>query len=176
MSTTTLVTLSDASKALVSSLTDKLNNRKDWLLSEIVSVYKADAAITPQHLLVGIKGKANIGAVFAAWYAHKSGISTSALNITLIGENYSSIVVKSDAAAMTAELARVAEEAKTAKRAANQADNEAGKAFKTALDSIKKGFDLAAEKIVIRDLESQLLALKAKVGLNQQETTPLVTK
>lgn len=166
MSTATLPTLTDKSKTLVSAIVGKLNNRKDWVLGEIVSVYQADPAITPQHLLVDVKGKMNVGAIFAAWYAHKSGIASASLNISLIADNYASIRVASSPEEMAKELARVADEARNAKRAANQADNASGKHFTNGLNTIKDALDSISKTIMTPSVDNTalLMQLQSRLG------------
>lgn len=180
----TLATLSAASQSKVAELTSKLNNRKDWVISEIVSVYKSDAAITPQHLLVGVTGKFAIGAVFAGWYVFKSGVNPSDLNITFIANNYPAISVKDSPSAMLAEIDSVYKAVQSADKAAADADNQSGVAFKSALNDLSKAFDKVSAKIVSQDtdavaavmlLQVRMASLAKAVGL-QQEKTPVSVK
>ena len=160
----TLAKLSDSTQSRIDRLVEKFSDKKGWHISEIVAEYRADSAVTPEHLLVGLKGKQNIGTAYAAWYAHKSGIDSKVLNITFIANNYGSIQVKDTPEAMKAELARVSSLAMDEKKSQAMADALAGTAIVTELDSLSDQFDKVAKTITVVTPASDALvmALKAK--------------
>ena len=116
-----LAILSEQSQNLVKDSVTKHNSRKAWMMTDFKELFLADSAITPQHLLaVGLKGTTNAGLAFGGYILSVCPeIDVKSLNAIFLGNNYSSIKVSSDLAAMTAELKRVADVVKT------QADNDA---------------------------------------------------
>lgn len=162
----TLATLSSVSQAAVDSLCNKIENKKDWTLNTIVEVYALDSAITPEHLLIGVKKKSSIGEVYAAWYAHKSGITTKVLNIKFIAENYGSIRVQDNAVDMQAELRRVASEQRDAQALADRIAAERGEALASQLELLSKEFDALDKAIFVPSAKSDamIMALTTKVN------------
>jgi chaperonin cofactor prefoldin len=174
MSTTTLVPLSDISNKAVSVLVDKFNNKKSWLISEIVSLYKSDSAITPEHLLAGIKGTNNIGLAYGAWYVIKSGITPDLLAVSFIGKNYASIQVKTTPEAMLAEIAKVKDEADTAQKAVDVSNALAGTALINALSTLSAEFDKVAKTLPIHSVaaEAQIMLLQVKLDALRAKIVP----
>jgi len=160
----TLAKLSDSTQSRINALVAKFGDKKGWHISEIVAEYRADSAVTPEHLLLGLKGKQNVGTAYGAWYAHKSGIDSKVLNITFIANHYGTIQVKDTPEAMKAELARVASLAMDEKRSEAMADALAGKAIINELESVSDQFDKMAKTITVVTPASDALvmALKAK--------------
>lgn len=162
---TTLSTLSTTAQSAVDALCSKIENKKDWTLSTIVEVYALDASITPQHLLAGVKKKSSIGEIFGAWYIHKSGIASSALNIRFIAENYASIRVLDTAEAMADELKQVGKAVVAAKAAADRTAAERGESLTNALTDLSKEFDAVAQTIMVPSAKSDelIMALQTKL-------------
>lgn len=163
---TTLSTLSTTAQSAVDALCSKIENKKDWTLSTIVEVYSLDASITPQHLLAGVKKKSSIGEIFGAWYIHKSGISSSALNIRFIAENYASIRVFNTAEAMADELKQVSKDVVAAKIAADRLAAERGESLTNALNDLSKEFDSVAETIMVPSVQSDALIMSLQTKLD----------
>jgi len=167
-----LSVLSDISSKAVTALVEKFNNKKAWLISEIVSLYKTDPLITPEHLLVGMKGISNIGLTYGAWYVNKSGVTADSLNITFIGNHYASIKVMNTPEAMFAEIAAVKSVVDTARKAVDASDASAGIALSNALIELHKEFDKVAKVVPVYSdsaaamivlLRGKLEALTARV-------------
>jgi len=116
-----LAILSEQSQTLVKDSVNKHNSRKAWMMTDFADLFRADSAITPQHLLaVGLKGTTNAGLAFGGYIISVCPeINVKSLNAIFLGNNYPSIKVSSDLATMEAELKRVADVVKT------QADNDA---------------------------------------------------
>ena len=161
---TTLATLSATAQSAVDALCSKIENKKDWTISTIAAVYASDSAITPQHILAGVKKKSSIGEVYAGWYAHKSGVSSANLNIRFIAENYASILVKDNATDMQAELKRVAGVVRDAQALADRVAAEKGEATLKALSELDKEFDRLANVIIVpsASADAQVMALQDK--------------
>jgi hypothetical protein len=159
----TLAQLSQATQSRINTLTERFNDKKGWHISEIVSLYADDVAVSPEHLLVGLKGKQNVGTAYAAWYVHKSGVDAKAMNITFIANNYSSIQVKSSPEAMRAELARVSSLAMDESKSLAMADAQAGTAIIAQLEALSNQFDKVAKTIVVPTPASDALVMGLKV-------------
>ena len=154
---TTLTTLSQAAQSAVDALCSKIENKKEWTLSTIVEVYSLDASITPQHLLAGVKKKSSIGEIFGAWYIHNSGISSSALNIRFIAENYASIRVFDTAEAMADELKQVGKAVVAAKAAADRLAAERGESLTNALNDLSKVDTLVSRYLTVANQRESVL-------------------
>jgi len=158
----TLAQLSDSTQSRIDFLVERFNNKKSWHISEIVAAYAADSAVTPEHLLVGLKGKQNVGTAYAAWYVHKSGLDSKAMNITFIANNYGTIQVKATPEAMRAEFARVNSLAMDEKKSQAMADAAAGTAIINELEALSDQFDKVAKTIVVPTLASDALVMTLK--------------
>lgn len=158
-----LAKLTDSTQARINALCDRFNDKKGWHISEIVAEYAADPAVTPEHLLVGLKGKQNIGTAYAAWYVHKSGVDAKAMNITFIANNYASIQVQKTPEAMRAELARVSSLAIDEKKSLAMADALAGTAIVAQLEALSDQFDKVAKTIIVPTTASDALVMTLKV-------------
>lgn len=161
-----LTTLSQAAQSAVDTLCHKIENKKDWTLSTIVETYSLDASITPQHLLAGVKKKSSIGEIFGAWYIHNSGISSSALNIRFIAENFASIRVFDTAEAMADELKQVGKSVVAAKAAADRLASERGESLTNALNDLSKEFDSVASTIMVPSAQSDALIMALQTKLD----------
>lgn len=170
-----LAQLTDSTQARINALCDRFNNKKGWLISEIVAEYAADPAVTPEHLLVGLKGKQNVGTAYAAWYVHKSGVDAASMNITFIANNYASIQVKNTPELMRAELARVSSLAIDNQKSMAMADALAGTAIVAQLEVLSDQFDKVAKTIIVPTDASDALVMTLKVKfeklLAQYETS-----
>jgi hypothetical protein len=170
-----LAKLTDSTQARINALCDRFNDKKGWHISEIVAEYAADPAVTPEHLLVGLKGKQNIGTAYAAWYVHKSGVDAKSMNITFIANNYASIQVKNTPEDMRAELARVSSLAIDEAKSMAMADALAGTAIVAQLESLSDQFDKVAKTIIVPTDASDALVMTLKVKfeklLAQYETS-----
>jgi hypothetical protein len=164
-----LAKLTDSTQARINALCDRFNDKKGWHISEIVAEYVADPAVTPEHLLVGLKGKQNIGTAYAAWYVHKSGVDAKAMNITFIANNYSSIQVQTTPEAMSAELSRVSAVAIDLKKSLAMADALAGTAIKNSLTSLSDEFDKVAKTIIVPSTEATALVMTLRVKMAKLE-------
>lgn len=164
-----LTKLTQATQDRINALCDRFNDKKGWHISEIVAEYVADALVTPEHLLVGLKGKQNVGTAYAAWYVHKSGVDAKAMNITFIANNYSSIQVQSTPEAMSAELARVSALAIDLKKSLDMADALAGTAIVNVYSSISDEFDKAAKTIVVPSDAATALVMTLRVKMANLE-------
>lgn len=164
-----LAKLTDSTQARIDALCARFNDKKSWLISEIVAEYVADPAVTPEHLLVGLKGKQNVGTAYAAWYVHKSGVDAKAMNITFIANNYSSIQVQSTPQAMNDELARVSALAIDIKRSLANADALAGTALVEAYTSISEELDKAAKTLVVPSDAATALIMTLRVKMANLE-------
>lgn len=164
-----LAKLTDSTQARINALCDRFNDKKGWHISEIVAEYVADPAVTPEHLLVGLKGKQNVGTAYAAWYVHKSGVDAKAMNITFIANNYSSIQVQTTPEAMSAELARVSAVAIDLKKSLDMADALAGTAIVNSLTSLSDEFDKAAKTIVVPSDAATALVMTLRVKMANLE-------
>ena len=164
-----LAKLTDSTQARINALCDRFNDKKGWHISEIVAEYVADPAVTPEHLLVGLKGKQNVGTAYAAWYVHKSGVDAKAMNITFIANNYSSIQVQTTPEAMSAELARVSAVAIDLKKSLAMADALAGTAIVSAYTSLNEEFDKAAKTIVVPSDAATALVMTLRVKMANLE-------
>ena len=158
----TLAKLSDSTQSRINLLVEKFSDKKGWHISEIVAEYAADSAVTPEHLLVGLKGKQNIGTAYAAWYVHKSGVDSKAMNITFIANNYGAIQVQTTPEAMKAELARVSSLAMDEKKSQAMADALAGTAIITELEALSDQFDKIAKTITVVTPASDALVMTLK--------------
>jgi hypothetical protein len=120
-----LAILSEQSQNLVKDSVTKHNSRKAWMMTDFAELFRADSAITPQHLLaVGLKGTTNAGLAFGGYIISVCPeIDVKTLNAGFLGKHYASIKVSSDLAAMVAELKRVSDVAKT--QAADEASTSA---------------------------------------------------
>ena len=163
MSTNALAVLAAGTQARLDALCSRFNDKKGWHISEIVTEYAADSAVTPEHLLVGLKGKQNIGTAYAAWYVHKSGVDAKSMNITFIANNYASIKVQNTAEAMRAELARVASLANDHQKSLAMADALAGTAIVAQLEALSDQFDKVAKTIIVPTAASDALVMTLKV-------------
>jgi hypothetical protein len=172
----TLAQLSQATQSRINTLTERFNDKKGWHISEIVSLYADDVAVSPEHLLVGLKGTQNVGTAYAAWYVHKAskGLTpeqvkelTKAMNITFIANNYSSIKVQNTPEDMRAELARVSSLAIDESKSVAMADALAGKAIVDQLDALNKQFDKAAKTVMVPTPASDALVMALKVKYEQ---------
>jgi len=164
----TLSTLSPASQTAVSTISNKLNNRKDWVLSEIIAVYKSDATITPEHLMVRVKGTFNTGAVYGAWFNHKTGIDLGLLNLAWIGKNYHLLTADET---LASQIKDIKDAQKSAVNAQRDADIMNGTATIEAFTGVVNAFKVASESPVsgasaiaglITEMELSLNALKSK--------------
>jgi hypothetical protein len=158
-----LAKLTDSTQARITALCDRFNDKKGWHISEIVTEYVADPAVTPEHLLVGLKGKQNVGTAYAAWYVHKSGVDAKAMNITFIANNYASIQVQDTPEKMNAELARVSALAIDEKKSLAMADALAGTAIVAQLEALSDQFDKVAKTIIVPSDASDALVMTLKV-------------
>ena len=158
----TLAQLSDSTQSRINRLIAKFEDKKGWHISEIVAEYQADSAVTPEHLLQGLKGKQNVGTAYAAWYVHKSGVDAKVMNITFIANNYGTIQVKATPEAMKAELARVNSLAMDEKKSQAMADAAAGTAIINELEALSDQFDKIAKTIVVPTLASDALVMTLK--------------
>jgi hypothetical protein len=158
-----LAKLTDSTQARINALCDRFNDKKGWHISEIVAEYAADPAVTPEHLLVGLKGKQNVGTAYAAWYVHKSGVDAKSMNITFIANNYASIQVKNSPEAMRAELARVSSLAIDEKKSLAMADALSGTAIVAQLEALSEQFDKTAKTIMRPTPASDALVMSLKV-------------
>lgn len=165
-----LTKLTDSTQARINALCDRFNDKKGWHISEIVAEYAADPAVTPEHLLVGLKGKQNIGTAYAAWYVHNSGVDAKAMNITFIANNYSAIQVQSTPEAMSAELARVSAVAIDLKKSLAMADALAGTAIVEQLTSLSDQFDKVAKTIIVPSNASSALIMTLRVKMANLES------
>lgn len=164
-----LAKLTDSTQARINALCDRFNDKKGWHISEIVAEYAADPLVTPEHLLVGLKGKQNVGTAYAAWYVHKSGVDAKAMNITFIANNYSSIQVQTTPEAMNAELARVSGLAIDLKKSLAFADAMAGTAIVNAYQALSDEFDKAAKTIIVPSDASNALVMTLRVKMANLE-------
>ena len=164
----TLSTLSPASQTAVSTISDKLNNRNVWVLSEIVAIYKSDATITPEHIMVRVKGIINTGAVYGAWFNHKTGIDLGLLNLAWIGKNYHLLTADETLASQMNDIKHAQKSAVEVQR---DADIVNGIATVKAFTGVVNAFKVASESPVsgavaigslIAEMELSLNSLKAK--------------
>lgn len=162
-----LAQLTDSTQARLNALCDRFNNKKGWHISEIVAEYAADPAVTPEHLLVGLKGKQNVGTAYAAWYVHKSGVDAKSMNITFIANNYSSIQVQSTPEEMRAELARVSSLAIDEKNSMAMADALAGTAIVAQYEALSDQFDKVAKTIVVPSDAADALIMTLSVQFDK---------
>lgn len=88
----TITTLSTEAAASVADLRDKLNNGKVWKIDTIKAVYASHPAVTPEHLVIGVKGTQNIGFIYGAWAVHKGITDAGMLDINWLAANYASLV------------------------------------------------------------------------------------
>ena len=158
-----LTKLTQATQDRINALCDRFNDKKGWHISEIVAEYAADPQVTPEHLLVGLKGKQNVGTAYAAWYVHKSGVDAKAMNITFIANNYSSIQVQDTPEKMNAELSRVSALAIDEKKSLAMADALAGTAIVAQLEALSDQFDKVAKTIMVPSQASDALVMTLKV-------------
>jgi hypothetical protein len=158
-----LTKLTQATQDRINALCARFNDKKGWHISEIVAEYAADALVTPEHLLVGLKGKQNIGTAYAGWYVHKSGVDAKAMNITFIANNYSAIQVQTTPEAMSAELSRVSALAIDEKKSLAMADALAGTAIVAQLEALSDQFDKVAKTIMVPSQASDALVMTLKV-------------
>ena len=158
-----LTKLTQATQDRINALCDRFNDKKGWHISEIVAEYAADPQVTPEHLLVGLKGKQNVGTAYAAWYVHKSGVDAKAMNITFIANNYSSIQVQTTPEKMNAELSRVSALAIDEKKSLAMADALAGTAIVAQLEALSDQFDKVAKTIMVPSQASDALVMTLKV-------------
>lgn len=91
----TITTLSQEAAASVADLRDKLNNKKGWTIDTIKAVYASHPAVTPEHLIVGVKGKQNVGFIYGAWAVYKGIADAGMLDINWLADNYSKLVFDS---------------------------------------------------------------------------------
>ena len=166
-----LTKLTDITQARINALCDRFNDKKGWHISEIVAEYVADSSVTPEHLLVGLKGKQNIGTAYAAWYVHKSGVDAKAMNITFIANNYSSIQVQDTPEEMNAELARASGLALDLKKSLAMADALAGTAIVASLTALSDEFDRVAKTIIVPSPASTALVMTLKVKMSKLEAS-----
>lgn len=164
-----LTKLTDITQARINALCDRFNDKKGWHISEIVAEYAADPLVTPEHLLVGLKGKQNIGTAYAAWYVHKSGVDAKAMNITFIANNYSSIQVQDTPEAMNAELTRASGLAIDLKKSLAMADALAGTAIVNSLTALSDEFDRVAKTIIVPSNASTALVMTLRVKMANLE-------
>ena len=164
-----LTKLTQATQDRINALCDRFNDKKGWLISEIVAEYVADTLVTPEHLLVGLKGKQNVGTAYAAWYVHKSGVDAKAMNITFIANNYSSIQVQSTPEAMSAELTRVSGLAIDLKKSLAMADALAGTAIVASLTALSDEFDKVAKTIIVPSNAANALVMTLRVKMANLE-------
>jgi hypothetical protein len=175
-----LAQLTESTQARITALCDRFNDKKGWHISEIVAEYAADPAVTPEHLLVGLKGKQNVGTAYAAWYVHKSGVDAKTMNITFIANNYASIRVQTTREAMLGELARVSAIAIDEKKSMAMADAMAGTAIVAQLEALSDQFDKVAKTIIVPTVASDALVMTLKVKfeklLSQYESNKVQEK
>jgi hypothetical protein len=178
MSTNALAVLAAGTQDRINALCNRFNDKKGWHISEIIAEYVADPAVTPEHLLVGLKGKQNIGTAYAAWYVHKAseGLTPEevkalikSMNITFIGNNYPSIQVQSTPAALGAELARVSALAIDEAKSLAMADALAGTAIVNAYSAISAEFDKAAKTISVPSPAATALVMTLRVKMANLE-------
>ena len=164
-----LTKLTQATQDRINALCDRFNDKKGWHISEIVREYAADPQVTPEHLLVGLKGKQNVGTAYAAWYVHKSGIDAKAMNITFIANNYSSIQVQTTPEAMSAELKRVSDIAIQKDRDEAMVLALAGTAAVNAYQALSDEFDKVAKTIIVPSDASDALVMTLRVKMAKLE-------
>ena len=164
-----LTKLTQGTQDRIDALCARFNDKKGWLISEIVAEYVADSLVTPEHLLVGLKGKQNVGTAYAAWYVHKSKVDTKAMNITFIANNYSSIQVQDTPDAMRAELARVSDIAIKTKKDIAMADALAGTAIVDAYQALSDEFDNVTRTIIVPSPASTALVMTLRVKMAKLE-------
>ncbi len=165
-----LTKLTQATQDRIDALCDRFNNKKAWLISEIVREYVADALVTPEHLLVGLKGKQNVGTAYAAWYVHKSGVDATVMNITFIANNYSSIQVQNTPDKMRAELKRVSDIVIKKKDDDAMVLALAGTAIVDAYQALSDEFDKVAGTIIVPTNASTALVMTLRVKMAKLET------
>ena len=169
MSKNALAVLAAGTQARLDALYARFNDKKGWLISEIVAEDVADPAVTPEHLLVGLGGKQNVGFAYAAWYVHKSGVDATAMNITFVANNYSSIQVQDTPEKMNAELARVSDIAIKTKRDKAMANALAGTAAVDAYQALSDEFDNVARTIIVTSPASDALVMTLRVKMAKLE-------
>ena len=164
-----LTKLTQGTQDRIDALCARFNDKKGWHISEIVAEYAADPQVTPEHLLVGLKGKQNVGTAYAAWYVHKSGVDAKAMNITFIANNYSSIQVQDTPEKMTAELTRASGLAIDLKKSLAMADAMAGTAIVNSLTALSDEFDKVAKTIIVPSNASTALVMTLRVKMANLE-------
>ena len=164
-----LTKLTQATQDRINALCDRFNDKKGWLISEIVAEYVADSLVTPEHLLVGLKGPQNVGFAYAAWYVHKSKVDAKAMNITFIANNYSSIQVQDTPEKMNIELARVSGIAIKTKNDKATSDALAGTAAVNAYQALSDEFDNVAQTIIVASPASDALVMTLRVKMAKLE-------
>ena len=162
-----LTKLTQGTQDRIDALCARFNDKKGWHISEIVAEYVLDPSVTPEHLLVGLKGKQNIGTAYAAWYVHKSKVDAKAMNITFIANNYASIQVQKTPEAMRAELARVSSLATDEAKSLAMADALAGTAIVAQLEALSDQFDKVAKTIMVPSAASDALVMSLKVKMEK---------
>ena len=137
-------------------------------MSEIIAVYKSDATITPEHLMVRVKGTFNTGAVYGAWFNHKTGIDLGLLNLAWIGKNYHLLTADET---LASQIKDIKDAQKSAVNAQRDADIMNGTATIEAFTGVVNAFKVASESPVsgasaiaglITEMELSLNALKSK--------------
>ena len=138
---TTLTTLAPKIAKAIEVLQGKLNDKKGWTIDTIKAVYALDPAVTPEHLVVGLRGKQNIGYVYAAWAVHKKLADVGMLNINWIAANYSKLVFDST---LGAQISALKDGQKSEKESARQAAIKDGTHTIKGLEALESAFTLAA--------------------------------
>lgn len=164
-----LTKLTQGTQDRIDALCARFNDKKGWHISEIVAEYVADTLVTPEHLLVGLKGKQNVGTAYAAWYVHKSGVDAKSMNITFIANNYSSIQVQDTPEKMSAELTRVSGLAIDLKKSLAMADALAGTAAVNAYQALSDEFDKVAKTIIVPSNAANALVMTLRVKMANLE-------
>jgi hypothetical protein len=177
-----LAILSEQSQTLVKDSVTKHNSRKAWMMTDFADLFRADQAITLQHLLaVGLKGTTNAGLAFGGYIISVCPeIDVKSLNAIFLGNNYSRIKVSSDLGAMVAELKRVADVATT--EADNDASNNAlnGTATLLTMENLVSVLEKARKVPMVETSQATEAFLKAQeifesiktqyLGVKEKET------
>lgn len=160
-----LSSLNPNTQKRVDALVARFNDKKSWLISEIVAEYKLDSALTPEHLLKGLKGAQNVGTAYGAWYVHKSGVEASAISTIFVANNYNKIVVKDNPADMLGELARVSALVTADKRAEADRNASTGVALAEGLTSISESIAKVSKLPLVPSQASDGLIMALEVAI-----------
>lgn len=138
----TLTTLAPETATAVKDVWSKLNDKKGWTIDTITAVYALDPAVTPEHLVVGLNGKQNIGYVYAAWAVHNKLADAGMLNINWLAANHSKLVFDST---LGAQITALKEGQKAEALSARDAAITNGTYTVEGLDPVDMALDAAAK-------------------------------